>query len=29
MLAIPLQLPEKCRISRMDGRDCGLPKART
>jgi hypothetical protein len=28
MLAIPLQSPEKCRISRMDGRDGGLPEAR-
>ena len=28
MLAIPLQLPEKCRISINDGRIGGLPQAR-
>jgi len=28
MSAIPLQLPEKCRIPRKDGRICGVPKAR-
>jgi hypothetical protein len=28
MLAIPLQMPEKCRISLNDGRIGGLPQAR-
>jgi hypothetical protein len=28
MLAIPLQIPEKCRISPMHGRIGGLPQAR-
>jgi hypothetical protein len=28
MLAIPLQMPEKCRISLKDGRTGGLPQAR-